>query len=139
MRCVMVHDEQVLGGARTDGCGELFHDVDLLAQLRFRGCRPERFSCRSEIDRVLHHPVERQDGIFVEGDRVDFPGSPGRVHAVRECGRGKTTIVLAAAEALLLRRCNDRIPGDGRDGGVVVEGGHADDGGVVHVVSLPMT
>ena len=115
---------------RAEAAAQLAAHVQLLAEPdRHRlGERPQ--ADRREREVGLEQPVELQDRLVIEGDEVEVARRDAcRAQAVVDGPGREVGVVLLAGEALLLRRGDDLpVPQQG-GGGVVVEGGDAEDVG----------
>ncbi len=123
----------VLGEEQVDVLAEMATDPLLHPQLGPeggpRGLPPRLLAARGDRHQRGHDPLEREQGVVVEDDRGEVARlDEGLAEAVVDGAPGEPRVVLAAGEALLLGRGHDLAVADDRRGGVVVEGGDAQDG-----------
>src|SRR4029453_10755068 len=86
-------------------------------------------SARRDAEVLLEQALELEQRLVVEADVVELASRQARLtEAVGRGPSGKPGVVLLAGEALFLRGRNDLAVPHHAGGGVVVEGGEAEDG-----------
>ncbi len=133
MALVVLGEEEALLPVDAGGvAGELVAQQLLLEQLLLqpeRNRHPERAeAARREREVRFEEPLELEEGLVVEGDVIDrLDVGPAFGEAIVDRVARKARVVLAPAEALLLRGGDDAPVLDQRRGAVVVEGGNSED------------